>query len=182
MIGVEAVAHDRVTFWRSAYEEHGPAILAFLRARLAVRDDAEELLQETFLRAMRAEVGIRDLSRVRGYLFTTAHNLVKSHRRRARVSPLVPDTAQGEAVGYEATDTHASLRELIDRIGRLLETMPDAHRQAFELGVLERMPYRDIADRTGWSLAQVKINVYRARRRVIAELGDRLGEQREAIA
>ena len=45
-------------------------------------------------------------------------------------------------------------------------------RTAFEQGVLSQEPYKDIARRNGWSLAQVKINVYRARRHAITKLRD----------
>ena len=43
-----------VTFWRNAYEKHGPSLLAFLVSRIRDRDDAEDLLQETFVRALLA--------------------------------------------------------------------------------------------------------------------------------
>ena len=43
-------------------------------------------------------------------------------------------------------------------------------RKAFRLGVLERRPYAEIAQLTGWSAAQVKVNIFRARHRVIGQV------------
>jgi RNA polymerase sigma-70 factor (ECF subfamily) len=171
--GVEAldISVERESFWKAAYEEHGPAVLGFLRSRTGSREDAEELLHETFVRAMKA--GTADSSqKVRGYLFTTAHNLLRNRARRARVSPLIaaPDGVEYAADG--AVEMRARLRSLCDRIAVMMADMSPAHQTAFALGVLERLPYRDIADRTGWSLSQVKVNIHRARRRAMAELED----------
>jgi RNA polymerase sigma factor (sigma-70 family) len=134
-------------------------------------------MQETFVRAMRSAEGLREPARVRSYLFTTAHNLVRNHHRRAKVSPLVGSAPEREPADHGSSDARVRLRGLLERLAELLSSMPDAHRQAFELGVLDRLPYREIADRTGWTLAQVKINVYRARRRAVDGLADVLGDR-----
>ena len=74
-----------VSIWTSAYARHESDILAFLRRRLP-REDAEDLCQETFARAVAAGDALRDPSRVRAYLYSIAHNLMVNHlRRRGRV-------------------------------------------------------------------------------------------------
>jgi RNA polymerase sigma factor (sigma-70 family) len=88
-------------FWRQAYEAHGPAVLAFLPSRARSREDAEDLLQETFVRAIRAGGGLRDSGRIRPYLFTIPHNLLRNVRRRNVSSPLVQSP---HAVEPEASD------------------------------------------------------------------------------
>jgi RNA polymerase sigma-70 factor (ECF subfamily) len=178
---VHALPRHDLAFWKTAYHEHGPAVMAFLRSRLGNREDAEELMQETFVRAMRAGDRLRDRSTVRGYLFTTAHNLMRNRFRRAQVSPVVDGAIAGvEAWAVDTADTRARLRALVDRLAEVLENLPPAHREAFKLAVLDRVPYREIADRTGWSLSTVKINVYRARKRVTLELADFLPDSEEA--
>lgn len=168
------VDHNGTAFWHEAYQLHGPSVMAFLRSRVRSRDDAEELLQETFVRVMRAGADLPDQVRARAYLFTTAHNLARNHWRRRRVSPLVDAEAPLEVADVDTADARARLRSLFERLEDLVAGLAPAHRTAFQLGVLDRLPYREIADRTGWSLAQVKINVYRARRRVVDGLGDLL--------
>jgi RNA polymerase sigma-70 factor (ECF subfamily) len=167
------IGADQTAFWRGAYEQHGPSVLAFLRSRVGNRDDAEELLQETFVRAIRAGDRLREKDRVRGYLFTTAHNLIRNRARRLQAAPAIIDSDQ-EIADRELSDTRASLRSLCERLDAVLDTLSDEHRRAFELGVLEKLPYREISERTGWTLSQVKINIYRARRQVIAELTEYL--------
>ncbi|HEX2225293.1 MAG TPA: RNA polymerase sigma factor [Thermoanaerobaculia bacterium] len=158
-------------FWRTAYQAHGPAVLAFLRHRLGRREDAEDLLQETFVRAIRAG-SFQEGGNVRAYLLRTAHNLWVSGLRRPRlVAPL--GEAEEEALA-EVPDTGASPEQeatwgdLRDKVQRALAGMKEPHRRAFEMGVLEQRSYNEIAAATGWSLAQVKINIYRARKQVLA--------------
>lgn len=162
------------TFWRHAYVDHGPAILGFLRNRLNGAEEAEELMQETFVRAIRSGGRLRDASKVRSYLFTTAHNLVRNHYRRSQTSPFVSTDPDLELAGQTTSDARARLRSLVDRLSAVLEGLPPAHRRAFELGVLDRLPYREIARQTGWTTSQVKINVHRARKRIVEELAEYL--------
>jgi len=172
------ISVERESFWKTAYEEHGPAILAFLRSRTGSREDAEELLHETFIRAMRT--GNADSSEsVRGYLFTTAHNLLRNRARRDRVSPLVPAPEGFDYPEDGAVEARARFRNLCERLATVMADMPPTYRTAFSLGVLEKRPYREIADRTGWSLSQVKVNIHRARRRAMSELGDFFSITRE---
>jgi RNA polymerase sigma-70 factor (ECF subfamily) len=164
---------DQTAFWRVAYEQHGPSVLAFLRSRVGNRDDAEELLQETFVRAIRAGEKLREKDKVRGYLFTTAHNLVRNRARRLQAAPVIVDSEQ-EIEDSELTDTRARLRSLCERLDAVLDTMSSEYRRAFELGVLEKLPYRKVSECTGWTMSQVKINIYRARRQVMMELAEYL--------
>lgn len=173
-----------MAFWQAAYESHAPAVFAFLRHRLNEPAEAEDLLQETFVRAIRAG-SASDPERLRGYLLRTARNLMINRARRPRLVVPMPALAaagedEGEAPLARVRDGAASPEERASwsafRAGleRVLREMSAAHRQAFELGVLQRLSYDEVASHTGWTLAQVKTNIFRARQRVIARLGDRL--------
>jgi RNA polymerase sigma-70 factor (ECF subfamily) len=193
MVGTPETQHepmmmDTTSFWRGAYEAHAPAVLAFLGRRLPNREEAEDLLQETFVRAMRA--GNAREEHLRYYLLTTARHLLVNRFRRPRLvvsadvlathrsdeeapaddrSPL--EAVADPALSPERDAAWSAFRVALDRAVSALS--PDLAR-AFQLGVVERHPYADIMRATGWSLPQVKSNVFRARQRVIAKLGDRL--------
>ncbi|MCP4897520.1 MAG: RNA polymerase sigma factor [bacterium] len=164
-------------FWRAAYQRHGADMLAFLRCRAATSEDAEELLQETFVRAIRSGK-LRSPESVRSYLFTIAHNLLRNQHRRERISPLVA-AADKEATAPQETDRIARVRSLCERLAEVLLQLPDKHRRAFELAVIERIPYTRIAEMTGWSLASVKVNVYRARHQILEQMASDLEARSE---
>jgi RNA polymerase sigma factor (sigma-70 family) len=157
-------------FWKSAYETHGPAVLSFLRARLSQHSDAEDLLQDTFVQAIRSGGSIQDTSKVRSYLFRTAHNLMVNHIKRPNVVPFTA-IGDGEPGNIDAAASHETSpetvlvnRELKENIKSMLDKLPENHRVAFQLAMVQERSYREIAEVTGWTPAQVKINVYRARK------------------
>ncbi|HVS64013.1 MAG TPA: sigma-70 family RNA polymerase sigma factor [Thermoanaerobaculia bacterium] len=167
------------TFWQTAYRDHGPAVLAYLRSRVR-REDAEDLLQETFVRAIRAGDSLRDQTKLRPYLLTIAHNLsINAHRRKR--PQLFSEASEEQQVLLEETpdrsaspETRADLGRLEERLDEAMESMTPNLRTAFELAVLRQEPYKVVARQTGWSIAQVKVNVFRARQKAIAQLRELL--------
>ncbi len=168
--------------WRSAYEEQRPALLGFLRRQLRDEAFAEDLLQETFVRAMRSGRTNEAPERLRSYLFTIAQNLVRDHWRldpRRRHLPL-PEIGDAEGVleiedaRVESPEAGARRRALSRRLAAALEGLPERYRTAFRMAAIEQYSYREIGAATGWSLDQVRVNVHRARRRLIEELGEAL--------
>ena len=170
---------DDNSMWHQAYQAHGPSILAFLISRTGHRDRAEEFLQETFVRAMRRGAGEAANSNLRAYLFTTAHHLVVSDRRRERVRRLFA-LAQVGGASAQAQEVAGSpevaidLGRLHERLGDALQVLAPAQRAAFQGAVLDQKPYAAIAREQGWTIEQVKVNVHRARKRVIGLLRDLL--------
>jgi RNA polymerase sigma-70 factor (ECF subfamily) len=159
-----------------AYERHGPEILAFLARRLWSRQDAEDLCQETFVRILQAEGKLRDRRKLRPYLYRIANNLLLNHIRRPKVVVTESSLGRGEDLAAHSDHQRESpvaaveWSELKERLQELLLELPEQQKTAFKLGVLERRPYADIARLTGWSLAKVKVNVYRARKQLMAGL------------
>jgi len=183
-LGLEAVLtdsrRDAETVWREAWEAERGALYGFLRRQLRDPDAAEDLLQETFVRAIRSG-RIEEEGRLRSYLFTIAQNLVSDHWRSRRRRPVAVEGPDGpldlddlEDVRSESPESTASRRNLERRLGEALATLPDRYRAAFRLAAIEQRSYREVGETMGWSLDQVRINVHRARKKLIAELGEEL--------
>ena len=163
--------------WSRAYAQYRPDVLVFLRHRTWGREDlAEDLVQETFVRALSTGTPLRDQARIRSYLLQIANNVFLSHvRRPSRVvseSDLSPDTDLGARSDRDATDPLAdsSMAELRDRLEQLLAELPEDQRIAFRSGVLERRTYAEVAEEHGWSVEKVKSCVFRARRTLLPAL------------
>ena len=173
-------------FWMATFEQHGSAVMAFLASRTGRRDVAEDLLQETFVRAMRAQPDTENAGGIRAYLFTTAHHLLVSRHRKRRPI-LFSEVAEPASAALEqladprvpAPEAAADLSRLEQRLQEALGTLSPDHRTAFELAVLGQRPYPVIARELGWTLGRVKSNVHRARKKIIAALGDLLGPRLE---
>lgn len=163
--------------WSIAYRRHGGAVKGYLHKRLASREEVEDLCQETFARVMAAEDRLRDPGRLRGYLLSTAHNLMVNHLRRrgmVRAESELGDVIRLEEVAGRPDGGAAEQRglDLSLALRRELDRLPGDQRRAFELGALQRWPYAQIAAETGCSVSKVKIDVFRARKTLMARLRD----------
>jgi RNA polymerase sigma-70 factor (ECF subfamily) len=173
-------------FWMETFEEHGSAVLNFLTSRTGHRDVAEDLLQETFIRAIRARPVLPDPKGARSYLFTTAHRLLISRHRKKRPI-LFSETNEQDSLALESTadttapapDSAADLSRFEERIQAVLSRLTPDCRTAFQEAVLHQKAYSDIAREQGWTLGQVKSDVHRARKKVIAALSDMLNPRLE---
>jgi RNA polymerase sigma-70 factor (ECF subfamily) len=166
-----------MTNWSEAYKQYGPEIRAFLERRLwGRREEAEDLCQETFARVVAAAAEVRDPSKVRSYLYRTANNLLISKLRRKSLVKSESDLGDGvevySSIDRKAVDPEAETErtQLQAKMEELLATLPEEQKYAFEQGVLQRRPYAEIAEEQDWSETKVKVNVYRARKQLMAGL------------
>ena len=149
---------------------HTP-LVRYLTRRLGDRDWAEEVAQETFLRALRQDV----ITSERSWLFAVATNLVrdearKDERRRARLQLL----ASEERVREEAV--HADVGIIPDEVAAeraaeraLARRAVDALVEKDRLALLMReegLNYQEIAEALGLSVGSVGTTLARARRRL----------------
>lgn len=171
MHGLEAPSGDQ-SEWKAAFSAHSGPVLGFLRRRFPPQE-AEDLLQETFLRVMRTGPASR-IENLRSYLLATAKHLALNSIRRPRLVEAAADPSGdlGEVpAGRPGPHEETSFRLLSDALARALRELPGSQRRAFELAVLEGRSYDEVARATGTTLAQVKVHVYRARRRLVDALG-----------
>jgi len=145
-------------------------LLHFLTRRVGSRQDAEDLLQETFLAVFRNLERYRSTWRFSTWLFTIANRLAISSRRRRRL----PSGATGQlAVVARGGDPSANAQDnemrstLWDAVQQILD--PDAF-TAVWLSYVESMPADEIGRVLGRSTNAVRILLHRARARLAERL------------
>ena len=142
---------------------------------------AEDISQDVFLRAYQSFDNLRSSPKAGGWLKTVATNLTLNHltrhRKRWRLfSEVFSDDTREEELdsATEVFDTVLSELETDERRARVeqaLERLPDHQRVPLVLYHYEEMPYQDIANRLGISLAKVKTDILRGRVAMAALLG-----------
>lgn len=90
--------------------------------------------------------------------------------------------ADPEAGAEHSPESALDLARVRERIDGALATLKPAHRDAFRSAVLEQKPYAEVAREQGCTPAQVKVNVHRARKKVMAMLADLAGPAKERPA
>jgi len=139
--------------------------------------DAEDLLQETFAKALAASGQFEAGTNLNAWLRRIMINTFISGYRKKRAEPLfVPaDSISPQLLGAQSPDGSAEdqvLRYLLDAdLTAALRALPDRHRVVICLSDLEGLGYRQISAVTGIPLGSVKSCLHRARHRLRAELG-----------
>jgi RNA polymerase sigma-70 factor (ECF subfamily) len=146
------------------------------RFALRLCDDpatAEDLTQETFLRAWRRRDRLRDDRAARAWLFRIAANLWSDWARRgrspvARAAPLA-DTAPANALGPERL---AADREELGRALAALDGLPPRQREVLYLSACEGLTPGEVAGVLGISVESAKANLSLARKKMRERLID----------
>jgi RNA polymerase sigma factor (sigma-70 family) len=151
----------------SAFSEHRPALLRYLRLRGATADEAEDILQEVHLKLWAEKPGPVD--QPRAYLYTMTNNHFLLHRRtagrRARREGAWMEAQAGEDPEVDERPTaEAGLiaREQLEILQRALDALPERTRTIFQRFRLDGEPQRQIAADIGVSVSAVEKHLTRA--------------------
>jgi len=153
-----ATAQGDAVAFRVLVERWSPRVLAFTTRVLARRDDAEDVTQETFVRALRAAPRYVPQGRFAGWLFRIAGNLTRAELRRRRVrgwllgrSEVDPDAVLASLPAPRHFDADGPLQAAETRaaLAIALARLPERQRIAVLLHHLEGLPVRDVAQALG---------------------------------
>lgn len=151
--------------WSHAYGLHRASLLRLLMARTVIRSEAEDLLQELWIRLRQNPP--EDVQDARAYLFRMAQNLVTDRlrarqRRMERERRWADEVTDFAGTAVEPADPRKSAEEeLLDReevatLASAIANLPDGARRAFELHKLHGLSHADVADRLGISKSGVE--------------------------
>jgi RNA polymerase sigma-70 factor (ECF subfamily) len=161
-----ALTMDESAF-RLFYNRTARPLRAFLCATLHDSSLADDLLQETYMRFLQAELppGAGD-SHLKNYLFRIAANLMRDHFRAARPATLSDLPAAGDLAGDIARreDLHRIMKELNPR-----------QRQLLWLAYVEQFSHGEIASMIGTKAASIRPMLARARQSLASLLRRQTG-------
>jgi RNA polymerase sigma-70 factor (ECF subfamily) len=140
-----------------------------LVAALAGRDAADDLTQETYLRALRALPGFEGRAAVRTWLLTIARRTCADHLRATVRQRRLDQRLRASPNSREAAPDHAGLLDVWDLLRRL-----DAERQvAFVLTQVLGLSYAEAAQVEGVPVGTIRSRVARARAGMVEATGTR---------
>ena len=152
---------------------HHEEILRYLRRVIGQAGDAEDLSQETFLRAYRAYGTLPADANVRAWLFAIATNLAKNHFRsetRRRRAYGRAEAAHRHVKG-SAVEAELDARETGALLEGIIEGLPVKQRLAFIQRKLHDMDYEAIGESLGCSGESARAHVFQALRKIRQGLG-----------
>ena len=161
---IRARAGEQEAF-RLIFERYARPILSFIHNLVGDRDLAEELTQETFVRAYQNLGRIRDDTKVAAWLFGIGKNVAREALRSKKWRTGEWDAEDASLEDKDSLPSDVLLgKELTAAIRRGLGLLVEDQRVVFILRVFQQYRYDEIADITGFSVAKVKIDLHRARR------------------
>lgn len=150
------------------YEEHGTRIHRFLRDLLGDAALASDATQETFVRAYRQLYLFREGCAVAPWLFGIARNVsLEARRARSRASRVIAPAGEHadarEPLAEGSPESDLLSREALRIVDTALGGLSDDRRAMLLLRLDHGLSYEEIAELMGFSLAKVKVEIFRAR-------------------
>ena len=171
-------AGDEEAF-RLIFDRYSRPVLGFIFDMVGDRALAEDLAQETFVRAYRGLSSLREETKLSTWLFAIAKNCAREQLRTRR-----RNAANVELDGEPAFELHDHGRtpsgQLLDKelsgvIQGALMKLDEDKRTVFTLKVLQQRSYEEIAEITGFSIGKLKTDLHRARAEMRRRIGPYVG-------
>lgn len=143
-----------------AWNSHERELRSWLRKQLRNPADAEDLLQDLFLKALRQDKQFCAIDNARAWLFQVARNALADRLRLHREQVELPDDLPLE------TDEPAPVDTLANCLPRALAELPAEDRDIITQCDLQGMKQDDYAQQHGLSLPGAKSRLQRARKRL----------------
>ena len=153
--------------FRAFYDRTARYVWAYLARLTGDPATADDLLQETFYRFLRADATHENEAHRRNTLFKIATNLARDAHRRRRVMPFFVPEPVDVASGEDA----AGRFERTTDVTRAMQTLKPRDRAMLWLAYAEGSSHQEIAGVLGLKTASVKLMLFRARRRLAVLLG-----------
>ncbi|MCW0375825.1 MULTISPECIES: sigma-70 family RNA polymerase sigma factor [Xanthomonas] len=136
-----------------------PSLSRYFRKRRAAAWDADDLLQEVWLRLQRSEAHAPEITNPEAYLFTIAANLMREHallhQRNSQRDTCLDDVLERLAVPCEA-DAQVHRAQRRQRLAELMARLPPKCRAAMTLRYRDELGYQEIAEQLQISSHMVK--------------------------
>jgi RNA polymerase sigma factor (sigma-70 family) len=149
-------SNDKRAFVQLLFERHRDALLRHVRNLLGTRTDAEDIVQETWSRLLRADNLQRHQGRARSYMFRVATNIAFDRHRRRRETSLENPEELAEAASVAGPDAIAEMDQAIEAITQTLLAIRPRSRKVFLMRTAEELSFEAIAERLGISKRTVE--------------------------
>lgn len=165
------VAPEHLTGIEALFHEHAAAIAALGLSVLRNPDEADDLVQDVFLRAWDALPRLKEPENARPWLITIAIRLARTRLRRRRLTQLLFREEAAELGELPATGALPEHRDLLRKLDAALMKLPVDQQLAWVLRYVHAEKLEEIARHCGCSVSSVKRRLNAAQRHLSKSLG-----------
>lgn len=144
--------------YKQIYDRYGQPLLRTAARLLGNPQEAEDAVQETFLKLFRGIGGFRGQARFSTYLFQILHNTCIDTIRKRKPATEMIDDIEAPALPSQA--------ELANILTQAVDSLPGQMKSCFVLFAVEEYSHQEVADMLGVSIGTVKTSIHRARKKL----------------
>ena len=153
-------------------DRYAPRLYAVIRRILYRHEDADDVLQNTFIKIWQNIHTFRGHSKLSTWMYTIATNEALSHLRRERPDRKLPITTEEyDLTQLLQSDPYFDGDAAEAAFLAAVEELPEKQKLTFQLRYFEDLSYREISEITGTSEGALKANYHHATKKIKAALG-----------
>lgn len=159
--------NEEITGW---FDEFGESILTYIVMMVKDYQQAEDLTQETFIKAYRNRQQFEGKASVKTWLFSIAHNVTKDHFRKKHPLQHYLGLTMAEKDWRPLPEQIVELHEQHEQLYRAIQRLKPTYRHVVILRKIKEFSTAETANILNWSESKVKMTLKRA----LSELKDEL--------
>jgi len=160
---IEQLREGSKDAFRLLFDEHGPKIYAFALSYLKNASDAEELLQEVFLKLWEVRTSLDTSKNLRSFLFKICINLIYDFIRRKNIEQVYLDySGRNNPSSGDNTWHEVIYNDMLNNLQQLIAKMPEQRQRIFRLSKEDGLSNEEIAIQLNLSRRTVENQLYRA--------------------
>ncbi|MCA1057523.1 RNA polymerase sigma factor [Rossellomorea aquimaris] len=144
------------------FNDYGESILTYILLMVRDYQQAEDLTQETFLKAYRRKQQFKQQSSVKTWLFSIAHNVTIDHFRKKHPLKHYLGLTMEEKDGKPLPEQIIEMNEESEELYKALQQLKPSYRQVILLRKLKEFSTAETAQVLNWSESKVKMTLRRA--------------------
>lgn len=152
------------------FKRHAPAVASLGLAMLQSVEEADDLVQDVFVKAWRAIDRLENPEGARPWIMTIAIRLARTRLRRRKLTRILFRTEEPDFEQIAASAALPEHRDLVRHLYAILDKLPVELRLAWVLRYLEVETVESVAALCGWSLSTAKRRIQTAHARVTTKL------------
>jgi len=170
---IERVLNGDVSAYASLVEKHKNLVFSIVLKVVYNREDAEEIAQDTFLKAYQSLKSFERKSKFSTWLYRIAYNSAISKTRKKRVEMVAIEDSVITNYSTDEVSRNMHEREENDRqliLEKALKRLPEEDNLLITLFYKSENSVDDISEITGLSVSNVKVRLHRIRKKLYEEM------------
>jgi RNA polymerase sigma-70 factor (family 1) len=157
--------------FKMLFEKYGPRLYQFSLKYLREKEDAEDLLNEVFLKIWQNRRSLKTDTSFQSYLFTIAYNNIRQRfLKKSREEKYIQIFVEENLVDSSKGEDQVDYMQIVQKINKVIDLLPARRREIFNLSYKEEFKNHEIAHKLELSEQFVKNQLSVARKFIISKI------------